>query len=294
MQRLRQQLAGESFEILAVNSQEGEPRIRSFLKKVPVTFPIVRDTDGGVTRAWNVRISPSSFVVDRSGAVRHVLIGAMDWSTPEVKRNLRALLPSSRAGATSRQTSPQACVADAHARRAVPRRGPLNRRQYPMQRRALLKAAPAAGTVAAVKLIVACAQAKGWRSFEVSAHLEIAQAKGAVHAWMPLPLSQDTDYFKTLANSCSGNSERAEIVYDPTYRAAMVSAFFKAGEMQPALDVISRFTVRERNVVLKAGAGMLASREEQAPYLKPPELMPTDGIVKKTADEITKGSRADV
>lgn len=39
---------------------------------------------------------------------------------------------------------------------------------------------------------------------------------------------------------------------------------------------------------------MLASREEQALYLKPTELMPLDGIVKKTADEITRGARSDV
>lgn len=115
-----------------------------------------------------------------------------------------------------------------------------------MQRRTLLKAASAAGVVAAVRPIVACAQAKGWRSFEVSAHLEIAQAKGAFHAWMPLPLSQDTDYFKTLANSWSGNAEKAEIVYDPAYRAAMVSALFRPGEAQPDPADVRKVVLEER------------------------------------------------
>jgi transglutaminase-like putative cysteine protease len=163
-----------------------------------------------------------------------------------------------------------------------------------MQRRTLLKAVPAAGIITAAKPIAASAQASGWRNFETSARLEIAQAKGQVSAWMPLPLSQDTDYFKTLANSWSGNAEKVEIVYDPTYRAAMASAVFKPGEAQPVIEVVSRFMVRERNVQLKPGAGMPATREEQALYLKPTELMPTDGIVKKTADEITKGARTDV
>jgi len=163
-----------------------------------------------------------------------------------------------------------------------------------MQRRTLLKAVPAAGLIATAGPIVARAQAKGWRSFETSARLEIAQAKGQVRAWMPLPLSQDTDYFKTLANSWSGNAEKVEVVYDPVFRAAIASAVFRSGESQPVLEVVSRFEVRERNVDLKPGAGMPASREEQALYLKPTELMPTDGIVKKTADEITKGARTDV
>lgn len=99
MQRLREKLAGENFEILAVNYQEGEPRIRAFLARAPVTFPIVRDTDGGVARAWKVRIFPSSFVLDPDGAVRYTLVGAVDWSEPEFEKTLRALLrPVSPAG----------------------------------------------------------------------------------------------------------------------------------------------------------------------------------------------------
>lgn len=102
MQRLREKLAGEAFEILAVNFQEGEPRIRAFLKKVPVAFPIVRDTDGGVARAWKVRIFPSSFVIDADGALRYALVGTIDWANPEVEKTLRALLRPSRPGSPRR------------------------------------------------------------------------------------------------------------------------------------------------------------------------------------------------
>mgnify|MGYP000097265440 CR=1 FL=1 len=162
-----------------------------------------------------------------------------------------------------------------------------------MKRRTLLKAVPASTLIAAVPRS-ARALPRTWRTFETTARLEIAETKGQVHAWMPLPLANDTDYFRTLANSWSGNAEKVEIVYEPTYRAAMVSARFKPGEPQPVIEVVSRFAVRERNVELKPGAGMLATREEQALYLQPTELMPTDGIVKKTADEITKGARTDI
>lgn len=162
-----------------------------------------------------------------------------------------------------------------------------------MQRRTLLKAIPAAGITATVTPLTR-ANAKTWRIYETSARLEIVQAKGQVRAWMPLPLSQDTDYFRTLASSWSGNAEAVEIVYDPTYRAALASAVFKPGDAQPVLEIVSRFAVRERNVELKPGAGMPASREEQALYLKPTELMPTDGIVKRTADHITRGARTDL
>jgi transglutaminase-like putative cysteine protease len=161
-----------------------------------------------------------------------------------------------------------------------------------MHRRTLLQLVPAGGLLSAVPLIANASP--GWRTFETTARLDIADTKGQVRAWMPLPLSQDTDYFRTLANSWSGNAEKVEVVYEPAYRAAIVTAVFKPGEARPELEVVSRFATRERNVELKPGAGMQATREEQALYLKATELMPTDGIVKKTADEITRRARTDV
>ncbi len=98
MQRLRDRLGTEAFEVLAVDYQEGGPRIRAFLQKVPVRFPIVRDTDGGVARAWTVRIFPTSFVVDAEQRIRYSLAGSLDWTAPEVERRIDALLPRRRAG----------------------------------------------------------------------------------------------------------------------------------------------------------------------------------------------------
>lgn len=92
MQRLRHRLRGEPFEILAVNYQEGVPRIRAFLDKVPVTFPIVRDTDGAVARAWNARVFPSSYVIDRAGRIRYAVVGSIDWSAPAIEKTLRELM----------------------------------------------------------------------------------------------------------------------------------------------------------------------------------------------------------
>lgn len=96
MQRLQEALSGQPFEIVAVNYQEGEPRIRSFLQKVPVTFPILRDTDGGVARMWKVRIFPTSFVIDRTGSIRYSVVGAFNWSAPEAEKTLRTLLHPGR------------------------------------------------------------------------------------------------------------------------------------------------------------------------------------------------------
>jgi len=162
-----------------------------------------------------------------------------------------------------------------------------------MKRRTLLKSVSASSLLVALPSI-ARAQAAGWRTFETVARLEITPPTGTVMAWMPLPLSQDTDWFQTLENSVSGNYATSRIVVEPTYRAAMVAATFKPGEAQPVLEVTSRFRTRDRAVDLKPGSGMPATSAELATYLKPTELMPTDGIVGDTAQKITKGARSDV
>jgi len=91
LQRVRDQLAPR-FEVLGVNYQEGPARIKAFIDKSGITFPVVRDTDGAVAKAWGARIFPASYLVDRAGRVKHVLIGGADWTGPELVSTIRALL----------------------------------------------------------------------------------------------------------------------------------------------------------------------------------------------------------
>jgi thiol-disulfide isomerase/thioredoxin len=91
LQRLRDQFAPR-FEVLGVNYQEGPARIKGFIDKSGITFPIVRDTDGAVAKAWGARIFPASYVVDRTGNVKHVLIGGADWTSPALVSTIQRLL----------------------------------------------------------------------------------------------------------------------------------------------------------------------------------------------------------
>jgi peroxiredoxin len=91
LQRVRDQFA-PGFEVLGVNFQEGPARIKAFIDRSGITFPVVRDTDGAVAKAWGARIFPASFLVDRAGRVKHVLVGGADWTSPKLLSTIRALL----------------------------------------------------------------------------------------------------------------------------------------------------------------------------------------------------------
>ena len=163
-----------------------------------------------------------------------------------------------------------------------------------MKRRTLITAGPAVGLLAMTPFASRAQAADGWRTFEVVTRVEIAAPAGPVMVWVPLPLSQDTDWFQTLENSVTGNFTVNNDVIEPNYRAAIGAALFKPSESQRVFEVTSRFRTRDRKVELKPGAGMLASAAEQAVYLKPTEFMPTDGIVRETALKATRGARTDL
>jgi thiol-disulfide isomerase/thioredoxin len=96
LQQLRDQLQADGFEVLAVNYQEGPARINSFIEKLQLSLPVVRDTDGSVARAWGARVFPANYLVDRAGNIRHSMSGAADWTSPSLVSTIRTLLTAQR------------------------------------------------------------------------------------------------------------------------------------------------------------------------------------------------------
>lgn len=69
--------ARENVVILAVNStyQDSETAVAAFVQKHALTFPILMDTTGRVTRSYQVQALPTTYYIDRQGVIRNVTIG---------------------------------------------------------------------------------------------------------------------------------------------------------------------------------------------------------------------------
>ena len=93
--RLRAALAGQPFEVLAVNVGEPESRIQRFREQVPMDFPVLLDRDGAAAKAWRARVLPVSFLVGADGRVRYFVIGEYDWTQDAVRKAIFALMPAS-------------------------------------------------------------------------------------------------------------------------------------------------------------------------------------------------------
>jgi thiol-disulfide isomerase/thioredoxin len=79
--------------ILAVNVGEVDARVRRFLEKLPLSFPVVLDRDRAVTKSWDVYALPTTFVLDDTLKPRLYAFEDVDWTSPEIARHIDALLP---------------------------------------------------------------------------------------------------------------------------------------------------------------------------------------------------------
>lgn len=92
IQRLKKKLAGKPFVVLAVNVDEPESRIRNFLEKMPLDFPILIDGGKVATKSWKVSVLPASFIIGRDGRARYSLTGELAWDHDSVVSLLAELL----------------------------------------------------------------------------------------------------------------------------------------------------------------------------------------------------------
>jgi transglutaminase-like putative cysteine protease len=172
-----------------------------------------------------------------------------------------------------------------------------------MDRRSFVKATTAIFAAGALGSLPGLARAQSalwangtrWRSFEVTTRIEVGKPEGVTKVWLPLPLAADTDWFKTLNNSWSGNASDARVIPHSRYDTALLHAEWQPGMEQPAIEVVSRFATRDRAVDW-ANPGKFEPVEKAVltRYLEPNEHIPTDGIVRDTARKITRRARGDV
>lgn len=137
--------------------------------------------------------------------------------------------------------------------------------------------------------------ANDWRVFEVTTRVEPAAAGGAVRVWLPLPAIEDAAWIKPMGNLWQSNAASVQQLRDPTYGAQMLAARWDAGEPVPMIEVTSRFATRDRAVDFsRPGQAAPLDKATRALYTRATELLPTDGVVKKTALEIVKGAKTDL
>lgn len=155
-----------------------------------------------------------------------------------------------------------------------------------MNRRLFLAGASATLVVPSIRALAA---EDPWRKCQLVTRVAISTPTGTSRAWIPLPMAAE---WQELVGepSWTGNAKTMEVV-----APGMFYAEWEAGESAPVVEVTSQLAIRDRSVDLaKKGTAPVQSRTSLERYLAPTRLLPTDGIVKTTATEITRKAKTDV
>jgi transglutaminase-like putative cysteine protease len=133
-----------------------------------------------------------------------------------------------------------------------------------------------------------------WRTFEVTTRVEVLKLSGTTRIWLPAALIGQTPFQKTLANTFNAEGGNAKLVQSQADSLGIIAAEFPAGA-KPVLALTSRIATKNCSVDLSApGTRPKEDRAELEHFLRPTKLIPTDGVVKTTAIEITRSAKTDL
>ncbi len=165
----------------------------------------------------------------------------------------------------------------------------MNRRQF-VRDAALASAALAIG---APRVFGSDHDETAWRTFEISTHVDVLKPSGRVRVWVPVPLTVATAYQRPGATTFDAGRGTAKLVTDASRGFAFVHAEWPEGQT-PSLTITSRVQTRNIAVDLTQPGHAAAPDPSVKRFLQPSALIPSDGIVKETAQTIVKGATADV
>jgi len=89
---LYNQYRSQDFILFRIDSKESRETVLKFLEKEPLQVPILLDKKGKVERLFGVWAHPTTYLIDRQGIVRYRSVGAVDWTTQEVKEIIEQVL----------------------------------------------------------------------------------------------------------------------------------------------------------------------------------------------------------
>lgn len=92
LNKLHQKLKDRGFEVVAINLDEDKANAEKFLKDFPVTFTVLRDSNGEWADKYVVEFMPTSFIIDKQGVIRNIHHGFVSDDINELEQKTVQLL----------------------------------------------------------------------------------------------------------------------------------------------------------------------------------------------------------
>ncbi|MEJ1962497.1 MAG: TlpA disulfide reductase family protein [Gammaproteobacteria bacterium] len=92
LESIYKQYKNKNFTLLSVNVEPDSKGATDWLKKTPVTFPVLFDVKSDVSNLYKVAVMPSSYFVDKKGNLRVIHRGYKSGDENEYMSSIRMLM----------------------------------------------------------------------------------------------------------------------------------------------------------------------------------------------------------
>ena len=95
LRRLVERSDPAQLRVISISVAEVGARVRNFVEKLPVNFPILLDSDRAVARSWGVSALPTTFILNRDLSPRLFVERDYDWDQIDVPQLLTLIADDS-------------------------------------------------------------------------------------------------------------------------------------------------------------------------------------------------------
>lgn len=123
-----------------------------------------------------------------------------------------------------------------------------------------------------------------WRTYDIRSTIALKNPQGKTRLWLPLVQYRDTPWERSLGHHWQGNFETAGIYRDPVADMEVFYADWPAGVAEPKLEIVSQIATQDRHFDITRRNGVVERTEILRRNLQATELVPNDGIIRRTAE----------
>jgi len=92
LNELQHRIAPMGGTVLGVSVDEDQQAYENFLNTYHITFPTYRDASKQIPLSYGTTMYPDTYVITRSGRLDRKIVGAQDWTSPDMTAYINSLL----------------------------------------------------------------------------------------------------------------------------------------------------------------------------------------------------------
>ena len=123
-----------------------------------------------------------------------------------------------------------------------------------------------------------------WRRYDIHSTISLNNPQGKTRVWLPLVQYRDTPWERSLGHHWQGNFATAGIYRDPVADMEVFYADWAEGVAEPKLEIVSHIATQDRHFDITRRGAIAERTEILRRSLQATELVPNDGIMRRTAE----------